>query len=904
MMVIHNDSLLFLSCNPHREEIDKFKNNKEFVSIYRVCGIEPWLIVCKAASIRAILKLNQEYKLNIKYMSITSSPNLLGGKKLSDDKNQSISWIFIKGENLSSIGDFIKFLNEMNDFEITQAYQIFGEYNFILKIHTLDIGVVDRFLIRCHEEEISTSTKCVLTALKDESRLFENNIEEKKTEAAKIKRECPYAIARIMANTCGFIQKSKEEQKRWLKDKLNDIGIPAPPDGKIEENLLDPELEKNEYSQCDLVHPNDLIDRYSIKLERGGWLKVLLFFKATSGKKILLEETLIKKLLGVKSHQFSRKLYHMTGDYDFIVPFDCEDIGTLDTAINNFLREQGELIESFTNTVCHPGGGRGGGRLEVLDLPLIDALLINATQISSFERKVKDMYSPISNGEPIMAREGISPREGYVREQIGGFSSDSLADYKEGFTTFKDIGIESTIEFKGTALIQNLLKFYFANPDKKSKFLIEIKRKIDNYELMGVIYKPVRNPLTVMCILMVKKLAELEVLIDEFRAYCRKIEFHVIFHQKYYSKTIKASKVGCKPCFYPVDPSSQNCGNCIRYLLPRKRDRILNIDFKKKLKRNIKINLVGIDMNLSQYFALEKLLDREEKRKTIFENYKHFVETNPRSHYKSPDEVLNEYNEIIRDRRNYRNNYKNAILKVINSNDFDILLFPEYTIPSNIYKQIKEEIKQICMDKKCFIVAGTHIDKTGFNVCPVFITDEEKKKTCLYYLYKNNFSQVEEKLGLMENRGTAHLKFLNTVWGNLYLKTCYDVFSVAVQGEFKNVDVLLVPSFNISSEFIGSISNKAQDYKLVVGYANTTNEGGLETDFFYPPDQARRGSQIGVKPFHSELSKEEPLTQEHIFDVSELDEKQINGFDFRFKRIKFDIIQLDRRRKISTMGES
>lgn len=143
----------------------------------------------------------------------------------------------------------------------------------------------------------------------------------------------------------------------------------------------------------------------------------LIFFRAT--KKPELEKTLIRELLGVRPDQFSRKLYHMTGDYDFIVPFDCEDMNALNRAINNFLRKHGELIESFTNTVCLPGEGEGP--LDVLDLPLIEALLINATKISTFEKKIKGIFSTILNGEPIMAIEGISPREGYV---IGSIDKD------------------------------------------------------------------------------------------------------------------------------------------------------------------------------------------------------------------------------------------------------------------------------------------------------------------------------------------------------------------------------------------------------------------------------------------------------------------------------------------------
>lgn len=275
-MLKYNDLLFFLSCNPQREEIDKFNDDKEIVSIYQVCGRNPWLIVYKPSSIENIFGLNQKYQLNIQHLSIAFPQNLAETNSLSGS-NKQISWIFIKGENLSDRDHFKKsFLKRYQDFEIAQVYQIFGgEYNFILKLHTSDIGDVDRFLIRCHKENISTSTKCVLTELKDENRLCERDIEKKKIEAAEIKRGLPYAIARIMANTRGFIQKSKEEQKRCLKDKLTSMGIPI--GGQIERFLLDPELDKNEYSKRDLDHPNDLIDRYSIKLERGGWLKVLFF---------------------------------------------------------------------------------------------------------------------------------------------------------------------------------------------------------------------------------------------------------------------------------------------------------------------------------------------------------------------------------------------------------------------------------------------------------------------------------------------------------------------------------------------------------------------------------------------------------------------------------------------------
>lgn len=308
-------------------------------------------------------------------------------------------------------------------------------------------------------------------------------------------------------------------------------------------------------------------------------------------------------------------------------------------------------------------------------------------------------------------------------------------------------------------------------------------------------------------------------------------------------------------------------------------------------------------MSLSQYFALEELLDENENRKTIFGNYKHYVEIHPRSPYKSYDEVLQEYNDIG-DRENYRSNYKNAILKVLGDVDCDILLLPEYTIPFNIYNQIEKTISQISGNRECVIVAGSHIDENGFNVCPIFIPDVEGKKTCqIYHLYKNNFSPFEKELRLMKNRGTAHLKFLNTIWGNLYIQTCYDAYTVSSQG-FENIDILLVPSFNPSLEFKEVIKQKASQYKLVAGYANTINEKGLETEFFYPPQQALTGSLRGVRSLHYRGPEGEHVTEVPIFFEGETKKKLIEGFNFRIKQLDFNIIQLDIRRGIPSRVEA
>lgn len=912
-----NKKLFFLSCVTTSEEIKKLKNDEKVASIYHVCGVDPWLIVCAFDSQNDAISLKCDYQLNIKYMSIASTPTIRE-KESAQAINKIIFWIFIQG---TCKKEFESFINEIED--IYEAYEIFGEYNFIVKLYTSNINGVDDFLKLCREKGMSTSTKCVLSTIKENGRDIDN-VKAKEDKAIKIKKDINYAAARIMFNTKGFIQKSKDEQKRILSDNLGRLGIPFTPKN-IEDNILDPVITKSEYFQDELIHPNNLIDRYSVKLNRNKWLKTLLFFKASHGEKDKLEEALQERFLGVKPLRFARKLYHTTGDYDFFIPFDCSDLDELTESIKDFWKwqekEKEELIISFTNTVCEATEGKGEVALEELNIPFIESLLINATQMSEFEDRIraKNIFLPILEGKWVPAEEGISPREDYVRNKLRDEKREAIEDCIKKFKSFEDIGLESTIEFKDGALIQALSKFYFKNINSRERFLGELKDKIEHYEIVSISYEPVRDPLTVMCILMVKDLVELEVFFEELRRFCKKIEFHIIFHQTYYSKVIEQN-IRCKPCFYPLEPKKdcikecdvdkwqncegskkcviQKCGNCIRYILHRQRNRILNINFKKNIKQKIKISLIGIDISLSQYFALEKLLDQEGYRNKIFENYKKYEnvcrekgEENP---YGNSESIFSEYEDIIVKRDDYRNRYKDAINSIFKgilySDSPDIIVFPEYTIPSYAYNEIiKNDI-----EKNCIIIAGSYIND-GFNICPIIFNEDSKKK--VYHYYKNNFSDFEKDLGLIYNKGTAYLKFLNTIMGNLFIQVCYDAFTINTSEVFNNVDILLIPSFNPSSKFIDPLKNKANEYKLIVAYANTiNNKAAIKSNFFVPPNNGLHHSLRGIKPFHKDQRPEgQKLTNENIFNLSE-DEQKIEDFNFTVKHLVFDIIQLDMRR--------
>lgn len=912
-----NEFFFFTNCNTNEEKIEQCKGEEKIVSIYHVCGIDPWLIICKT-NISDAIKLNNLYKLNIKYMSIAPTTYRRWGRgvKVSNQENYTLSWIFIKGSQTDSFIGKIERNNVTPDYEVTEIYKIFGEFHFIVKLYTSNINGVDKFLTYSRENRMSTTTKCVLSTIKEGGQIIENNVKTKREKAMNVKKERSYAVARIMANTKGFIQKDKGEQQKTLKKELGNL---------IGSFILDPSTRETEYDQYDLQHPNNLIDRYSIKLNRNKWLKTLFFFKAVHGQKDKLEKVLQEDLLCVQRTRFSRKLYHITGDYDFMVPFDCADMDILNKTIDEFVNKIEKLITSFTNTICRPTGeGREADYLNELDVYFIESLLINATQINQFEQRVKgkDIFLSILNRTgSILAEEGITPREDYIRNKIKNEPENvaELKDYLQRFSSFESIGIESTIEFKDGALIQVLSKFYLSESNLKKLFLDKIDEKIKNCEIIAIPYEPVRDPLTVMCILVVKDLVELEVIFNDFKEYYKKVEFHVLFHQRYYSKVIEQN-IRCKPCFYPLVPKEdcekecdrcndqkecikQNCGNCIRYILPRQRNRILNIPFLKEIKKDTKIYLVGIDTSLSQFFALERSLDQESKRERIFNNYRKFINdtSGDSGPYESYDEVLKKYDGVL-DKESYRNQYKDAIIEVLQhvfKKSPDIIIFPEYTIPSYVYN----EIKNTQIQSECIIVAGSHIDNDRFNVCPIIFNKADGGKN-IYHYYKNNFSSFERALGLVENKGTAYLKFLKVPVGNLYILVCFDAYTISTVEKFKEVDVLLVPSFNPSSKFISPLNNKANEYKLVVAYANTINNcNKIKSNFFVPTNEGLNPRLGGVEPFHKNQWPSEAMnTRDKLFYISppddQLEELKKGGFDFKLKHIVFDLIQLDKRRQI------
>lgn len=888
--------LSFLSCDTKEDVIKKLLDQEEVLSIYRVCGTNPWLLVCKFTSLDEAINFSSRFQLNTNYLSIASTPSAQGHEEKPVPEKEIKFWVFISFPNESRGKDPISLVEEIlqktSDFQVIEKYPLFGTHNFLVKLHAKGITDIDTFLDGCHERGMSTSVKCVLITKKEDG-IVCHDTGQKKEKVEKAKKDLSYLLARVMANSENFVEKDKDEQFRYLvgelEGKILRHGLDAKEKKDIKDLLLSVDEGKDEYEQGELEHPNKLIEKYAVKLEKEEWWKALLFFKpeAEPTKRKQLEGALRKKLLGVEGDWFARKLYHTTGEY--MIPVDCASLRTLNEKTSKFLVDNGSLIQSHHRTICK--FSQSSKHLNTLDEHFVESLLINSTNISKFEKSVKDEKLNPTN-------RGITPREEYIKNRIG--VEKEIDAYLKDFISFQYLGIRSTIELtdKGGALIQVFLKFYATDNKSKEDLKDKIDEKLSLCEIIATRYESIGDPLAVLCIIAVKELAELEVILGDFKNLCKKMEFHIIFHQHFYSKEIQ-TEIKCKPC--PNPHLKQDCSKCIQYILPRRKDRILVVDFKEDItKEKIEISLVGTNIGLSEYLALEAKL-------TAFKVEKIFNEL-----IQEKPEEASEYNnfkqcyqEIVKKGlEKYRNAYKKTLIEILKELDSDIIVFPEYTIPQRIYGEVIDACnsQNFFKQKEGVIILGSHIDhdERGYNTCPIlFVKDSQLDTNKIFFTYRNKKCplSVEETIGLMRKEGTGHLKFLNTKWGNFIILLCYDVHKANLELPLKEIDFLLIPSFNPSEGLPKGLSEEPSKRKLIIGYVNNT-EAKVCSRFYVPKDVATASD---VFPFHTQQLPAQAARQSFLTVISEpspynklIDVDPTFKFQFTIKKLIInDPIQLD-----------
>lgn len=863
------DIQYFASCTAKDSVVHLLLKENVILSAYHVRGFDPWLIIFKCNSHHDLILFNINHNIKIKYLSFSFDENLVDNPVSSKDYPIK-TWILLRDKsdnNSSDLSEFLRNDENIKEFYISEIFKIFGEYQYIIKSHSKNINDVDNFLSICRDKGFSTSTKCVLSTLKEKGKEKDKKGFSSDKYMTEFKKEdIEYVAARIMANTEDFISMSEDEQFSYLSEKLCEMRSPFTEDD-ISSNLLFPKINEKFLNKTDLIHKNDFIDRYSIKLNRPGWFKALLFFRAEQGKKKALEKYLQKEFLGVFPNWFSRKLFHMTGDFDFIIPFDCRNLRFLRIAINDFYNKlksfspdnetKDNIIERIHTTICISSKKQKYSKpLYPLDIPIIESLLINSTFIQEYESSIKGrfIFSAILAGNTLpLNEEGVSPREDYLRNKLVNTPKHCLESYLNKFQSFSQLGIEATIEFKDGKLLQALFKFQTKSPIHRDQLVNEIRNKTERHELIALLNIPVTDPANVMCIFTVKDIIELEYIYKSMLLFCIKIEVHMIFHQKYYSKVIEQN-IRCRPCFNYISPiegcesrncfgckswtecTHQQCGVCIRYVTKRNRNAILNVKYKNKIQNEVRIALLSPNTDycykILNYLTQDKKTviqsffddtgnikgsDKFELDKSVSDYFKHFYNYPHEKEAKKKQAFYEKYTEEILE----------CINQLRNDLNLDIVVFPEYSIPLPVFDKLKSRVNV----DNCIIVAGSHIHNS-FNICPIIFIRNNKKE--IYFSYKNTLSPFEIQYKVAENSGMGYFRFIDDMIGNIFILICYDAFKTGEILALSNVDILLAPSANISKNFVDRLKEISTRYFIMTAYTNLFNIEGLGMHFNEP----------------------------------------------------------------------
>ncbi|MFQ5962662.1 MAG: Lrp/AsnC ligand binding domain-containing protein [Candidatus Scalinduaceae bacterium] len=286
-----------------------------------------------------------------------------GNRILELNETNNLSFVFA-----TYIDNLINFKKELckhiqkskTTFKMQDHIQLFGAFKNLFIISSKRVSGINSFLQFCQDQNVTTSTKCVLEVVKPPAdtqvKENENNVHDLKL----FKAEQYFQGTTIMTNYhlrnrgLHFITLQKESQVEVLENELGKKFINLSRKTEIPRMLCLPELDKTLHDKKELYLENDLINRYSVKLSRRGWLKFLFFFKAKAGKKKALESVLCEEILGVSQYKFARILYHMTGEYDFMIPLDCADMQHLRKVIRDFWQYKQEISIKFEHNLIIP----------------------------------------------------------------------------------------------------------------------------------------------------------------------------------------------------------------------------------------------------------------------------------------------------------------------------------------------------------------------------------------------------------------------------------------------------------------------------------------------------------------------------------------------------------------------
>jgi len=432
--------------------------------------------------------------------------------------------------------------------------------DYVLKVWADSIKDLDRFINEnFYKKNIYTSTKVVLKPWKKEgwvssriSQYFEPKDESLST--------LDYQILSIIDNHAERLCSLSEDDQ--ILSIFNLLRMNSVENAK--KYLIKSHLENLKKSKA--------IEKYSIKLEKKQWIKTLIFIKAASGKKEKISSIIKNELLGISEISFARKFYHLTGEYDFIVPVDFLGLAYLRAKVGSFSDKAGELINNiriFTEiSEEYIGGPEEDLELDESQQALIISLLPNSENYS---------YAEFDN----------SPRtvffENYCKKINSGKSCDSI-----DFNSIKSF-ILPTVEIKSSMMIHMFIRFRIK--DKKGFNSALKKYESANTQIkLGIIlrvFRPLHDTNICFCIITVKSFQLLNSFLREFDDYSISILPNLIFSQSFFESKVPYELM-CRPC---TSHQTLQCRACKQYITPRSNSNIHTFDLGVPKIDKVKISI-------------------------------------------------------------------------------------------------------------------------------------------------------------------------------------------------------------------------------------------------------------------------------------------------------------------------
>lgn len=837
-----------ISCDDVKRELLKntnFLKNKNIINAYFSCGTHPLVIVFEG-SLQDRADLERQYP-GLNLIGAKNSLILKQIKKGSFELDMNAFFkkmlciIFLRLEikkNEFMINRFIskienKFKKKINIISCYETVSVDGS-NHCMEIMTDSIDTLNEFLTMCQDNKIPTATKLVLEPYKFNGKVYIDEYKEHKKKYPTHTISPNYKFASIFHSEAANIFNPQNTRYPILDHQIRFVGTKigkalTANDDEVKKNFLLFSPEDNQDNKKlqinDLYHPNKMIQRYSVKLERLGWLKILLFLKAKLGSKKQLQEGIQKNILGVKNNWFARKFYHITGEYDFIVPVDCKDIDSISEIhdeLDKLKEGETQFVRKRYLVICNKGVSSDfSAELSSVEIAIINALLINSTGMYDFCNNLPTLFIRLVNvfnnmpqtEEQMVKEMGVlTPQEEYVCKQLFReykklsdgliFLPPQKLKYLQTFNVSK-IGIKPSVEFEDhEGLAKIIVRCRFIDDVKCQSFEKGVLKNWQNeHKIIVNDYSDIRDKLQRFYIWKGVNLHHLYELIQELQPHCFQFEFGIILRQDYYSKNLESS-IRCQPCFYPIDRNEcpnciqsdcttcvkNECSHCIRYVTPKKKSQLLEIDLDYGKNSNniraedtLKIAAVGVDLTPHKY----KIISKQNR----------------------PQE---EYEKLIR----------NTLFSLLKKGR-NIIIFPEFSIPRKIYENLSEQIINEKLLKKGIIVFGSHLENK-YNCSPIMValSDSDIK---VWHNYKNSIAHGEEDFTKHEGKG--FLKFLSRDFGNFLTLICKDAFDVDLSNYVNNCDLLFIPSWNYSENYTVWIKTVRDlgELSILSVYCNTKN---------------------------------------------------------------------------------